>query len=148
MAVNLETLCLRLAAFGLLGTLAACAVHEPVPVFRAGVFLGDRGISVPLPPPSLLDSPEQEVEVAGEVQSDEPLAVGSVVLVLDVRSGAETSYALDEDDGSFAVVLPLDLRDHCLELWVEDPEGLQSPRSQYQAIIVDETTLQVQGDCE
>lgn len=136
-----------LATLTLAGVLCACVVHEPKPAFRAGVYLGDRGISVPLPPPSLVDEPQQDVEVDGEVETDKPLAAGSTVHVVDLHSGERVEVELAAGSSEFTASLHLDLTDHCLELWVQTPDGEVGDRMQYRAEIVDATTLDVNEGC-
>jgi len=116
--------------------LGACASHEAKPVFRASVFIDDRGISIPLPPPSLVDEPEQEVDVEGEVVGDALELDGLVVRIVDHRGGAELDVPLEEGSTSFhGSGLAIDLSDNCIELWLVDAEGREGERADYQAVI-------------
>ncbi len=122
----------------LLATLgmAACVDHQPEPAFRASVLIDDRGISIPLPPPSLVDEPEQEVDVAGEVIG---LANGGADLrvhVADRMGGAEIDAGLVEGSHTFhAQGLAIDLSNNCLELWLVDADGREGERTDYRAVI-------------
>ena len=124
-------------AFAVLSTLGlvACVQHDPEPAFRAAVLIDDRGISIPLPPPSLVDEPEQDVDVEGEVIG---LAEsrGLVVRIVDHAGGAELDVPLAEGSNAFrGEGLAIDLSDNCLELWLVDGEGREGDRAQYQALI-------------
>lgn len=130
-------------------TLGACAVHEAEPVFRARAFIGDRGISIPLPPPSLISEPKQQVDVQGEVlergDGNEDLSVH----LLDGVGGAQAEVPLTAEATFHAHALSLDLSDHCLELWVEDSAGAQGERLLFQAVIADdEQTVTVVEGCD
>lgn len=130
--------------------LAGCVQHDPEPAFRAAVFLGDRGISIPLPPPSLVDEPEQEVDVEGEVLGLHEQADGLVVRIVDQAGGAELEAPLVEGSSSFrAEGLPIDLSDNCIELWLVDADGREGERAQYQALI-DESgqSIEVSEGCD
>lgn len=119
-----------------LGLLAACVVHDPAPAFRASVLIDDRGISIPLPPPSLVDEPEQEVDVEGEVIGGAGSLDGFTVRILDQAGGAELEVELTEGSNAFhGQGLTIDLSDNCIELWLVDAEGRQGERTQYQAVI-------------
>lgn len=129
--------------------LGACAVHDAEPVFRAKAFIGDRGISIPLPPPSLVSEPEQEVDVQGEVLELEDGGKDLTVHLVDVVGGAQVEVPLAADASFRAEGLPLDLSDHCLELWVQDAAGNQGEHLEYRAIIAeDEQTLTVVEGCD
>jgi hypothetical protein len=121
--------------FVLSALLAGCVVHDPEPAFRAAVFIGDRGISIPLPPPSLVDDPEQEVDVEGEVIGLDDEVDGLVVRIVDQAGGAELEATLTESSTFRAEGLPIDLSDNCIELWLVDAEGREGERVQYQALI-------------
>ena len=105
----------RAIALGVLLGVGACATHEVEPAFRASVLIDDRGISVPLPPPSLVDEPQQDVEVQGEVVGLEGDASGLVVRILDNVSGSELEATLDADDMFRVEGLGIDLTDNCIE---------------------------------
>lgn len=114
---------------------AACAVHEPVPAFRRAVFIADRGISIPLPPPSLFEAPHQKVDVSGQLQGDDQIAAGTTVHVIDDRGNGETEVELAAGVASFQATLEIDLTDNCLELWAEAPDGSEGGHSLYSASI-------------
>jgi hypothetical protein len=116
--------------------LAACASHEPQPAFRASILIDDRGISIPLPPPSLVDEPEQAVDVKGEVIGVGEGVEGLVVRIVDHAGGAELDVPLAAGQGSFhGSGLTIDLSDNCLSLWLVDASGREGERTQVQAII-------------
>lgn len=116
--------------------LGACVSHQPEPAFRASVLVDDRGISIPLPPPSLIDEPEQEVDVEGEVIGLPDDASGLTVRIVDAEGGAELDVPLPDGESTFhAEGLAIDLSQHCLELWLVDEDGREGERTQYHAII-------------
>lgn len=128
----------RAIAGFLLATLCmpACVVHEAEPAFRASVLIDDRGISIPLPPPSLIDEPEQEVEVQGEVVGLDEGATGLVVRIVDSTGGAELDVPLEDGSSTFhGAGLTIDLSDNCLELWLVDTDGREGEHSEYEAVI-------------
>lgn len=125
-----------------LGTLlVACNAHPIVPAFRSIATLPDRGIAIPIPPPSVVTIPEEpvEAEVYGTVEGmdglDAGVEAGTEVRVVDLVGGAEASTILDEDGQStFKIAgVSIVLEDHCLELWLETPDGRPSDVSQYHA---------------
>lgn len=108
----------------------ACVAHEPRPAFRRGVLVDDRGISVPLPPPSLLDAPKVDVEVAGTLPGADKLKDGTVVHLEDTEGDARASADVDVAKASFALDdITIDLTANCLELWLEAPDGRESQRT-------------------
>lgn len=116
--------------------LGACATHEPQPAFRASVLIDDRGISIPLPPPSLVDDPEQEVDVEGEVVGATSSLDGFVVRIVDHVGGADLDVPLEEGSHGFhGSGLLIDLTDNCLEVWLEDAGGHEGERTEVHAII-------------
>ena len=125
---------------------AACATHEPVPAFRSAVVLDDRGISVPLPPPSLLDNPTQDVDVDGEIEGDDIVA-GTSLRVFDMQSGEEVEVELDAGQATFSVGMTVDLSENCLEFWLEGPDGGQSDRALFSAHIVSDTEVETRPGC-
>jgi hypothetical protein len=129
--------------------LGACVQHDPEPAFRASVLIDDRGISIPLPPPSLVDEPEQDVDVEGEVIG-RVLGPGLLVRVVDHAGGAELDMPLIEGSNAFhGEGLAIDLSDNCLELWLVDEEGREGARAQYQAIIdASDESIEVVEGCD
>lgn len=115
--------------------LCACVAHHPEPAFRASVLIDDRGISIPLPPPSLVDEPEQEVDVEGEVINLAEGLDGLTVRIADQTGGAELDVPLDGANAFHAEGLAIDLSDNCIELWLVDADGREGERAQYQALI-------------
>ncbi len=128
-----------------LGILAGgCNDPEPVQAFRTTVFIGERGISIPLPPPSLAAEPQQEVEVQGIVDGDvEP---GSEVRLVDTAGGDETVAEIEED--SFAATLELDLSAGCIEAWLVASDGSQGEHRFFSTVISDDDTVEVREGCE
>lgn len=123
-----------------------CAVHDPRPAFRYAVSIGDRGISVPLPPPSLLDEPKQEVEVSGEVDAQGEVAAGTVVHIVDLEGRDAVEVELPEGERSFAALMDIDLTANCLETWVDGPDG-ESERRHFRAELEDARTIVVVEGC-
>jgi hypothetical protein len=116
--------------------LGACVAHDAEPAFRASVRVDERGISIPLPPPSLADEPEQEVDVEGEVVGLSESATGLMVRVMDTAGGAELDVPLTAGEATFhGQGLAIDLSDNCIELWLVDADGREGEHAQYQAII-------------
>lgn len=87
-----------------------------------GPQIGDRGISVPVPPPSLTAAPQQEVDVDGEL--GDPNSEPNTIVTLWVYGGPEDKgYQIVADpDGTFhfSGVL-IDLTDNCIEVSSEEP---------------------------
>lgn len=136
-----------LTALVALTVTAACAVHEPVPVFRSGVFVSDRGISVPLPPPSLTAMPKQDVDVEGTVLGEDEVRAGTIVHVVDNRGDGTVEAELGDSERDFTVSLTIDVSDSCLEIWLETPDGSESMRSLFSTRIVDDQTVEVIEGC-
>jgi hypothetical protein len=135
------------ASVGLAGCgLTGCASHEPKPAFRGAVAIDDRGISIPLPPPSLIDAPQQEVEIEGQVTGPDRLA-GTTVHVVDNRGDADVEVALD-DSAQFVTWMVIDLTDNCLEFWVEAPDGQQGQHTLFSASIDEDEQVVVVADCD
>lgn len=136
------------AALLALATIAACAQKEARPAFRGAVLIGDRGISVPLPPPSLLGAPEQAVEIEVQINGAE-LSAGAELRVVDVEGDYETSITLDGETPSVMLEdVPLDLTMNCLELWLID-EDEQGEHVLYQAMIAaDDQSVETQSGCD
>lgn len=139
----------RAIALGLVLGIGACAAHEAKPAFRASVFIDDRGISIPLPPPSLIDEPEQEVEIEGEVVGLDDSADELRVRIVDNVGGAELEAPLDEGNMFHAAGLGIDLTDNCIEAWIEDTAGAEGEHRHFEATIAasgqDVEVLEVDG---
>lgn len=115
---------------------AACTSHPAVPAFRSLAQLPDRGIAVPIPPPSALAIPEEPVEatVFGNIVAMDDVAAGTVVHVEDTVGGDYGSTEQGDGEVEFEIAgIDLLLLDHCLELWVESPDGRSSETSSYHA---------------
>jgi hypothetical protein len=140
---------IAIVLLGVLGASVACNVHEPRPAFRAGILIGDRGISVPLPPPSLHDAPKQEVEIEGEIVGDDSVPAGTVVHVLEHVGGQEASTELVDDSNEFVAGLFVDLTDNCFELWLETPDGRSSDQPAFfRAVITLDDEIAVEQGCK
>ncbi len=110
-------LALALAVLAL-GT--GCAPHIFGGDADAGPQIQEKGISVPVPPPSLWAAPVQEVDIEGElgIANAEP---GTVVYLQDAF-GEMGAFVVAEPDGSFFFEgFEIDLTENCLELWSEEP---------------------------
>ena len=137
-------------ALVLLGSsLVACAVHDPRGVFNRSLAIGDRGISVPLPPPSLLVAPMQPVDVDAQVDDGGNVdALGVVAVIVEHRSGAEVEVDVSPGSSMVVVQLPeIDLRDNCLELWLEKSDGSESVHRFFSARIEDAQSIAVDEGC-
>lgn len=130
--------------------LGGCVSHSPEPAFRASVLIDDRGISIPLPPPSLVDEPEQEVDVQGEVVGLDEAVSGLTVHIADDVGGAELEVPLAEGASMFhGQGLAIDLTDNCLELWLVDAGGREGEHTRYRASIDEAgTTIMVEEGCD
>lgn len=103
-----------------------------------GPQIGDRGISVPVPPPSLKLAPVQRVDIEGEIgaAAGEP---GTRVFLQETERGLDGRVDMPEDDGSFFFEgVELDLTDNCIEVWTEDGDGNDSVHSFFRASIDDD----------
>ena len=101
----------------------------------AGPQIGDRGISVPVPPPSLKRAPVQRVDIEGEIgaAAGEP---GTRVFLSETRRGTQNYFGYPEEDGSFFFEgVELDLTDNCIDVWTEDDQANTSVHSFYRASI-------------
>jgi len=115
---------------------SACVIHEAEPAFRATVLVDHRGISIPLPPPSLVDEPDQEVEVDGEVVGLQDGVTGLVVRITDSVGEADVEIPLADGESTFhAEGVLLDLTDNCLEIWLRDADGREGDSRSYRAVI-------------
>lgn len=135
-------------ALALVGTLAlsACARHDVRPAFRSGVFIDGRGISVPLPPPSLFEAPKQSVDVDVEVDGED-LPGGTELTIVDNEGDAERTVVLDDEASVTLEGLEIDLTSNCLELWLTDGDR-ESDHALFQATIgEDDQTVETQQGC-
>jgi hypothetical protein len=115
----------------------ACATHEPIPVFRSGVFVGERGISVPLPPPSLTAEPKQEVDLEGMVGGDEAPEDGTVLQIVDNRGDGTATLPVESLEFYAERVMVIDVTDSCLELWLVAPDGAQGEHALYSTRVIE-----------
>lgn len=143
-ASSREEMIRSIASLFVVGVLAAgCNDPAPVAAHRSAVLIGDRGISIPLPPPSVLQAPQQEIEVQGALEGifDE----GSEVRIVDTAGGDEASVS--PDGASFTATLEVDLTDVCLETWVVDADGVESERRSYSALVEADDSIRVVSGC-
>jgi hypothetical protein len=112
-------------------TVAACGAGNASgePAVKPRLYITDRGIGVPVPPPSLKDDPKVEAQIWGDITVD--FVTGDTVHLLETVSGFETDVAADSQscDAEDAIEDPcdflfegveVDLTDNCLELWLAD----------------------------
>jgi len=134
-----------LCTCGLAGViLAGCNDPAPVQAHRSAVLIGDRGISIPLPPPSVLRAPQQEVEVRGEL--DGAADEGAEVRLLDTAGGDEASVPVEGT--GFTASLELDLTAACLEAWVVGPDGDEGEHRTYSTVVEDDESIRVVEGCD
>lgn len=117
----------------------ACTDHLPVSPDDGPQILAS-GISVPVPPPSLLAAPLQAVDIDGEL-GDSAVADGTQVFLRDAIQGDPGYFIVAEPDGSFHFKgVLLDLSNNCIEIWSEEPgpDGAQSMTSFYRAKIAED----------
>ncbi len=132
---------LTVLALGLLAV--GCNDHAPVQAHRSAVLIGDRGISIPLPPPSVLQAPQQTVEVHGDL--DGTVGEGAEVRIVDNEGGDEAS--VPAEGGRFTAQLEIDLTRACLEAWVVHAEGAEGERRFYSTRIESDDTIVVVPGC-
>ena len=117
-----------------LAGLSAC--NSTLIVRTDGPYIGEHGISVPVPPPSLTAAPVQQVEIEGDLKIGTPEPRTRVFLY---DGASERGYFVHAgDDGGFLFSdVELDLHDNCLEVWYEEPGpyGLTSVHSFFVAYI-------------
>lgn len=137
-----RTLCsaaLPILAFG-----TACQpFHLPGGGYDDGPQIGEHGISVPVPPPSLTAAPVQKVDVEGDLNDPEPQPDALVYLWVYTKNGEFLKgYTVPaEPDGTFVFVddIELDLTDNCIEVWFEGKGfGEESMHSFFHAKIADD----------
>lgn len=104
----------------------------------AGPQIGENGISVPVPPPSLKLMPVQRVDIEGEIGATSD-AASSTVYLRETRRGLPGQFVAPELDGSFFFEgVELDLTDNCIEIWSQDDEAKASVHSFFTASIADD----------
>lgn len=137
----------RLPRLAVLLTLAfgtACQpFHLPGGGYDDGPQIGEHGISVPVPPPSLRDAPKQTVDVEGDVNDPDPEPNTQVSVMVISTDGLPVTYTIPVDpDGTFLFkgIINLDLTDNCLEVWsvVPGAYGSQSMHSFFHATIAED----------
>lgn len=100
----------------------------------AGPQIAKRGISVPVPPPSLKLMPVQRVDIEGE------LGMGAVepdtrVFLNETRRGLPGQFVFPDGDSFFFEGVEVDLTNNCIEVWTEDAAAEASVHSFYVASI-------------
>jgi hypothetical protein len=141
----------RLAALALIvvATATACVSPDVKPAFRRTVFIDDRGISVPLPPPSFFDYPLQTVDVDGTTDGHDKIVAGTKLFVQDLDGDAYEQIELAADATDFKVEgVAIDLTMNCLEVWMQAPDGRLSGRPQFHVEIIDRTTIETVEGCD
>lgn len=141
---------LRIAPLFVLSALAVgCARHDAEPAFRRALLIDDRGISVPLPPPSLYDAPMQDVDVDAQSMGEDPVLAGTVAHASDMFGEATLAIELAGDDEHVELQgLAVDLRENCIELWLVAPDGRESDRTFAHARIVSATEIETVLGCD
>jgi len=137
----------RLTRLAVLLTLAfgtACQpYHLPGGGYDDGPQIGEHGISVPVPPPSLTAAPRQTVDVEGELRETDPEPGTEVFLRVYTLNGDYDGYITEaEPDGTFFFddEVTLDLTDNCIEVYSEAPSayGSRSMVSFFRATIAED----------
>jgi len=146
-AARLTTVaCLLNLTFG-----TACNSHTIVG-FDDGPQITEKGISVPVPPPSLTLSPVQQVDIEGELGTNSP-EPGTLVYLQNAYSDLGAFVVAQPDGGFLFEGVEIDLTENCLELWSEEPGpyGEMSVHSFFRAQIGDDdqsiVTVQFFGGC-
>jgi len=120
-------------------------------VFQRSLTIDGRGISVPLPPPSLYDAPKQSVDVVVMLDGEGDLSPGSELHIVD--NEGELSHMVELDDASSGQSqtiegLAVDLTLNCLELWLVDGD-YESEHALYRAQIADDgQSIETVAGCE
>jgi hypothetical protein len=111
--------------------LSACGAGNATgePAVKPRLFIKDRGIAVPVPPPSFTEAPEVEAHIWGDINDE--FQSGTLVHLLETVSGFETDVGADaqscdgvqelDDDESCDFLfkdVPVDLTDNCFEFWL------------------------------
>jgi len=133
-AARLATVaCLLHLVFG-----TGCNAH-PIVGYDDGPQITEKGISVPVPPPSLTAAPVQEVDIEGQLASYEP-EPGTVVFLQNAYSDLNYFVEAQPDGGFLFEGVELDLTENCLELWSEEPGpyGEMSVHSFFRASIAED----------
>jgi hypothetical protein len=111
---------LALAAVTALLSLGTGCNDVSIGGYDDGPQIDKRGISVPIPPPSLWDSPIQKVTIEGKLGFSNPELMTTVTLQNAFSPQWDQVYA--DADGSFRFVeVEIDLTQNCLEVWSEEP---------------------------
>lgn len=127
-------------------TSSACARHTAVSAFQVEVRIADRGIFVPLPPPSLRLKPVQNVQVQGTVEG-EPLE-DVRVRIIDTLGGGEADVAVRSGQREFSAMLTMDLESNCLSVWAESEDGEQGDPLFVHAEIVGDAEIATIEGCD
>ena len=116
--------------------LAGCAPFGAPFVYSAPTF---RGISVPIPPPSLAAEPVQDVDIEGSTNLMDPVPQTLVYLYEHRSDQGHFVFADDAGDFKFTEVA-LDLTNNCIQVWFEEPgeDGKTSEDGFYQANIAED----------
>ncbi len=132
--------------------MSACAVHSvrPVNVFRTVIIA--RGITIPVPPPSLIAQPVQNTSVWGDVEFElEAESEGTMVAIYlheHVTNQSLSAEVIAPAD-SFAFDLEMDHSANCLELWLETADGESStPVRIHTDIAEDDQGVEVVDGCD
>lgn len=127
---------LALAAVTAVLSLGTACNDVSIGGYDDGPQIDKRGISVPVPPPSLWDMPIRTVTVEGQLGDSEPEPM-TVVFIQDTFQDAGL-FVEANPDGSFKFEdMQIDLTQNCLEVWSEEPGayGRMSVHSFFRASI-------------
>jgi len=100
---------------------------------------GFRGISVPIPPPSLTLAPVQKVDMDGSLNLMDPIPE-TLVYLYEHRSD-QGYFVFADDAGNFEFTeIEIDLSNNCIQLWFEEPgeDGKISEDGFYRANIAED----------
>jgi hypothetical protein len=131
------------------GLALACAAHPGEPVMRSGIFIPERGIAVPVPPPSLTSEPEVDADICGEIV-EIGFDDGTEVHLYDSESGYEADvpaisegYPFEDTAHDFCFEgVPVDLTANCLEFWTDEIEPVRY------RLVIDGETVGVREGCD
>lgn len=110
---------LALAAVAILSLGTGCN-DVSIGGYDDGPQIDKRGISVPVPPPSLWAAPVQQVTIEGKLGFSDPEPM--TVVFLQNAFTDQWPFVYADGDGSFRFEgVELDLTQNCLEVWSEEP---------------------------
>ncbi len=103
-----------------------------------------------MPPPSLLDTPKQVVEVEIGLYDVDEFSPAAELRIVDLEGEADETVSLPQGAGTATVIvegLTLDLTMNCLELWLQEGEVTTDHVLYHATINADDQTVDVVQGC-